>query len=143
MCQFLVLFLQIVLLVSTTALLKDGLICKNIFLSFSICRYEGALVEVTQHYSCGDATVLGFMDLHSIQEDAFKNIAMTHLFLDHNRISELTKGSFRGLFNLMLHNLNNNSISLSEHIFAELKDFDICINTNTQQNQVDTERLVR
>ncbi|XP_071877610.1 uncharacterized protein [Bombus fervidus] len=88
---------------------------------YTICREEDVLVNVSQH---GEANSLSIHDLSLIEvrEDAFENLTATSLSLGHgNRISTLTKLSFRGLADLEELHLDNNRVSLKPYLFSELK----------------------
>lgn len=120
MSRFLLLFSQVVLLVSArvSSEVKEPT-CRNVD-GYDVCHYKGVLVEVTQR-RFEDRLYISDLDLLAIREDAFKNVSATHLYLNQgNRISVLKRGSFRGLPNLERLHLDSNVVSLSEHLFAEL-----------------------
>lgn len=118
MWRFLLLFSQIVLMVSASSETKEPT-CKNLD-GHNVCQYEGVLVEVTQQHFQDDLHISD-MDLRAIQEDAFKNVTVIYLHLNKgNNISVLTRGSFRGLPNLKRLDLDHNVVTLSEYLFAEL-----------------------
>ncbi|XP_039308711.1 leucine-rich repeat transmembrane neuronal protein 4 isoform X1 [Solenopsis invicta] len=131
MSRFLLLFSQVVLLVSAWVSSEDSSekqksTCQNID-GYNVCHYEGVLVEVTQLRfedrldNREDRLYISNLDLLAIQEDAFKNVTATHLYLNEgNRISNVKRGSFRGLPKLKHLHLGNNVVTLSEHLFAEL-----------------------
>jgi len=120
MSRFLLLFLQVVSLLSMRASseVKEPT-CQNID-GYNVCHYKGVLVEVTQR-RFEDRLDISDLDLLAIREDAFKNVTATHLYLNQgNRISVLKRGSFRGLSNLERLHLDGNVVPLSEQLFAEL-----------------------
>lgn len=120
MSRLLVLSLIIPVSLSTLSAVED-VTCRDRN-DFTICRRDDVLLIVSQQ---GGTSSLNIHDLSLVEvhEDAFKNLSTTRLSLGQgNRISRLTRESFRGLANLEELHLENNRVTLKPGLFSELKE---------------------
>ncbi|CAL7952260.1 unnamed protein product [Xylocopa violacea] len=90
---------------------------------YRVCHKRGTLTEVVDEESSDHYLYIHYFNLTAIGENAFKNLSKTTTLSlgEGNKISAVTRDSFKGLEQLEELHLDNNTIPLSANLFAELK----------------------